>query len=59
MNNQLKELELLRGIAEAVMALEFGASPALPWCIDSFPKLHQAISSFEEFEKSRIKEDNV
>lgn len=41
------EIFHLREIAYAIRELEFGSSPALPWCRESFPKLDQAMKKYE------------
>ena len=36
-------------IAEAVAAMPFGKSQALPWCRESFPELDIAMKEYEEY----------
>lgn len=46
--HQLKaKLEKAEEVVRAIRALNFGASVALPWCIDSFPRLHAALKAHE------------
>ena len=48
MGDPSDELIALRKLAKAVLELDFGRSPALPWCIESFPKLNKAINYLKE-----------
>jgi len=43
----------LENVVEAVKNLqpEFGKSPALPWCLESFPDLQDALKRLDEEEK--------
>ena len=44
----LNQKEILIKIAEAVMNMPFGESPALPWCRESFPELDIAMKKYEK-----------
>ncbi len=46
-----EEIEALENLASAVLDLKFGESIALPWCIESFPKLDEAIKTLKEVRK--------
>lgn len=49
----MDELHHLRAIAKSVMSLNFGASPALPWCRESFPHLDSSIKDYEKYLEER------
>ena len=45
------ELKALQAIVNAVIALDFGSSIALPWCRESFPELDNAIKHLQHITK--------
>jgi hypothetical protein len=47
-----KELVTLRNLEQAVRQLPFGESPALPWCLESFPELTTALAEIAAIKES-------
>lgn len=46
-----KEYELTKAIIEEILKLDFGSSPALPWCRESFPELDRLLKEYEKIKK--------
>lgn len=51
-----KEICAMEAVIDALLELDFGGSIALPWCLESFPRLHRAV---KELEKLREEKDTI